>query len=154
MFVKPTTFPGAKKVDIFPEIYAYFRKIKIIDETNITSTSGKKKKKSTHPQKNKENGYYHIIISLSSTPPPQGLHLFLYLHAEALSLVQGKAGHQLCGQNVSAAQLRDHLRHVEEGLVFEQLPVEQKRSSPYKTGSPPVGQLKPCERLPLFHHQV
>lgn len=50
------------------------------------------------------------------------LHLVLQILREALSLVQGKPRNQFSSQDMSAAQLVDHLRHVEERIVLQQLP--------------------------------
>ena len=49
-------------------------------------------------------------------------HLIPDLLAQPLSLVQGEAGHQLRGQHMGAAELVHNLRHIEEGVVLQQLP--------------------------------
>lgn len=48
-------------------------------------------------------------------------HLVLQLLRQVLGLVQGEPGHQLRGEDVATAQLVDHLRYVEEGVVLQQL---------------------------------
>lgn len=71
---------------------------------------------------------------------PQGhhlTHLVPDLLAQPLGLVQGEAGHQLRGQHVGAAELVHDLRHIEEGVVLQQLPRRGERSQPGHLLLPP-----------------
>lgn len=54
--------------------------------------------------------------------PASDPYLVPQLLREAGGLVQGKPGDQLGGQDVAAGQLVDHLGHVEERVVLQQLP--------------------------------
>lgn len=47
------------------------------------------------------------------------LYLILQLLREVLSLIQGKPGDKLCGQDVAAAQLIDHLWDIEERMILQ-----------------------------------
>lgn len=64
-------------------------------------------------------------------------HLVPDLLAQVLGLVQGEAGHQLCGQHEGAAELVHDLGHVEEGVVLQQLPGRGGTSGPGPRSSPP-----------------
>lgn len=55
-------------------------------------------------------------------------YLVLELLCEALGLVQGKPRDQLRGEDMAAAQLVDHLRYVEEGVVLQQIPESDGRT--------------------------
>lgn len=44
--------------------------------------------------------------------------------------------HQLGGQNMLAAQLINHVRHVEEGVIFQELPVKNHSLHTWSRYSP------------------
>lgn len=56
----------------------------------------------------------------SITTTPQ--YLISDLLAQPYTLIQGEARHQLCGQDMLAAQLIHDFGDVKEGVIFQQLP--------------------------------
>lgn len=55
-------------------------------------------------------------------------YLVLQFLRQVLGLVQREPGHQLRGQDVATAQLVDHLRYVEEGVVLQKLPEGERQA--------------------------
>lgn len=72
--------------------------------------------------------------------PCDHLYLISNLLAQPYSLIQGEARHQLCGQDVLAAQLIHYSWDIKEGVVFQQLPrgwrKERKRLGAVKAARP------------------
>lgn len=54
-------------------------------------------------------------------------YLIPELLGEVGGLVQRETGHQRCGEDVLAAQLVDHIGHIEERVILQQHSDAQKR---------------------------
>lgn len=67
-------------------------------------------------------------------------YLISNLLAQPYGLIQGEARHQLCGQDMLAAQLVHYSWDIKEGVVFQQLPrgwrQERKRLGALKAARP------------------